>query len=68
MTTTPERAGAAQAAPAPSRVPWTTRVSTVLHLHPGLRLTGLLSAPMLWLVVAYLGSLAVMFAAAPPSP
>jgi putative spermidine/putrescine transport system permease protein len=36
----------------------------LLHQHPRLRLTGLLSAPMLWLVVAYLGSLGVMFAAA----
>ena len=35
-----------------------------LHRAPGLRLAGLLSAPMLWLVVAYLGSLAVMFATA----
>jgi len=34
--------------------------SAFLHAHPGLRLAGLLSAPMLWLVVAYLGSLAVM--------
>jgi len=35
-------------------------VSAYLHRHPRLRLAGLLSAPMLWLVVAYLGSLAVM--------
>lgn len=32
--------------------------------HPRLRLLGLLSAPMAWLVVAYLGSLAAMFATA----
>jgi putative spermidine/putrescine transport system permease protein len=49
---------------APRRLSWGARVSTVLHRHPGLRLAGLLSAPMLWLVVAYLGSLAVMLAAA----
>jgi putative spermidine/putrescine transport system permease protein len=41
-----------------------TRLSGLLHAHPGVRLAGLLTAPMLWLVVAYLGSLAVMFAAA----
>jgi putative spermidine/putrescine transport system permease protein len=35
-------------------------VSAYLHRHPGVRLAGLLSAPMAWLVVAYLGSLAVM--------
>ena len=40
------------------------RVSTVLHRHPSLRLGALLSAPMAWLVVAYLGSLAVMLLAA----
>jgi putative spermidine/putrescine transport system permease protein len=37
------------------------RVSGFLHRHPRLQLTGLLSAPMLWLVVAYLGALAAMF-------
>jgi putative spermidine/putrescine transport system permease protein len=40
------------------------RLSAALHRHPRLRLAGLLSAPMAWLLVAYLGSLAVMFAAA----
>jgi putative spermidine/putrescine transport system permease protein len=40
------------------------RLSSFLHRAPGVRLAALLSAPMLWLVVAYLGSLAVMFAAA----
>jgi putative spermidine/putrescine transport system permease protein len=39
-------------------------LSGYLHLHPRVRLLGLLSAPMVWLAVAYLGSLAVMFAAA----
>src|SRR6478609_5138533 len=40
------------------------RASGFLHRHAGLRLGGLLSAPLLWLVVVYLGSLAVLFAAA----
>jgi putative spermidine/putrescine transport system permease protein len=35
-----------------------------LHRHPRARLAALLSAPLLWLVVAYLGSLAVLFASA----
>ncbi|MGZ4629802.1 MAG: ABC transporter permease [Oryzihumus sp.] len=39
-------------------------VSRVLHQHPRLRLGGLLSLPGLWLVVAYLGSLAAMFVTA----
>jgi putative spermidine/putrescine transport system permease protein len=40
------------------------RLSSFLHRSPRVRLAGLLAAPMAWLVVAYLGSLAVMFAAA----
>ena len=36
----------------------------VLSRHPGLRLGALLSLPALWLVVAYLGSLAAMFVTA----
>src|SRR3954463_13752603 len=40
------------------------RLSAGLHRHGWVRLTGLLSLPMAWLVVAYLGSLAVMFVAA----
>jgi putative spermidine/putrescine transport system permease protein len=43
---------------------WPRRVSAVLHARPRLRLAGLLSVPAAWLLVAYLGSLAVMFAAA----
>ncbi len=39
-------------------------LSSYLHRSPRVRLAALLSAPVLWLVVAYLGSLAVMFAAA----
>ncbi|WP_433294767.1 ABC transporter permease [Actinoplanes sp. CA-030573] len=34
------------------------------HRHPRLRLAGLLSAPLLWLVVAYLGALAVLLISA----
>ncbi|MBO1329655.1 ABC transporter permease [Streptomyces sp. VRA16 Mangrove soil] len=37
------------------------KVSGVLHRSPRLRLTLLLAAPLTWLVVAYLGSLAVLF-------
>ena len=55
MSTT-EVAEPGVAAPPPSR-----RVSGFLHRHPRLQLAGLLSAPMLWLVVAYLGALAAMF-------
>jgi putative spermidine/putrescine transport system permease protein len=40
------------------------RLSSFLHRSPRVRLAALLSAPMAWLVVAYLGSLAVMLAAA----
>jgi putative spermidine/putrescine transport system permease protein len=40
------------------------RLSSFLHRSPRVRLAALLAAPMAWLVVAYLGSLAVMFAAA----
>src|SRR5690242_21526675 len=36
----------------------------LLHRHPRLRLAALLSAPLLWLVVAYLGALAVLLVSA----
>src|SRR5689334_12935100 len=36
----------------------------LLHRHPRLRLAALLSAPMLWLGVAYLGALAVLLVSA----
>ncbi len=39
-------------------------VSRFLYRRPRLRLAGLLAAPLLWLVVLYLGSLAIMFVAA----
>jgi putative spermidine/putrescine transport system permease protein len=40
------------------------RLAGLLHRKPYLRLAGLLSAPLLWLVVAYLGSLAALFLSA----
>jgi putative spermidine/putrescine transport system permease protein len=40
------------------------KVSTWLYRHPKSRLAILLSAPMAWLVIAYLGSLATMFVSA----
>ena len=40
------------------------RAGSFLHRHPRLRLAGLLSAPVLWLVVAYLGALAVLLISA----
>ncbi|MDX6257385.1 MAG: putative spermidine/putrescine transport system permease protein [Frankiales bacterium] len=43
---------------------YATRASSYLHRSPRVRLAGLLSVPMVWLLLAYLGSLAVMFAAA----
>jgi ABC-type spermidine/putrescine transport system permease subunit I len=36
------------------------RLASWLHRHGGVRLAALLAAPMAWLVVAYLGSLAVL--------
>lgn len=39
-------------------------ISRLLHRYPKLRLTGLLSVPLFWLVVIYLASLALLFAAA----
>jgi putative spermidine/putrescine transport system permease protein len=40
------------------------RLASLLHKHVKLRLALLLAAPMAWLVVAYLGSLAVLFLSA----
>jgi putative spermidine/putrescine transport system permease protein len=37
------------------------RVAAVLYRHPRVQLAGLLAAPVGWLVVAYLGSLALFF-------
>jgi len=43
---------------------WARRVSSHLHRRPRTRLTMLLSAPMLWLVLVYLAALAAMFVTA----
>ncbi|WP_127359804.1 ABC transporter permease [Actinacidiphila soli] len=40
------------------------RIAGMLHRRPRLRLSLLLSAPLLWLVLAYLGSLAALFLSA----
>jgi putative spermidine/putrescine transport system permease protein len=40
------------------------RLASVLHRRPGLRLALLLAAPLIWLVVAYLGALAVLLLSA----
>jgi putative spermidine/putrescine transport system permease protein len=40
------------------------RLAGLFHRRPFLRLAGLLSAPLLWLVVAYLGSLGALFVTA----
>jgi putative spermidine/putrescine transport system permease protein len=40
------------------------RVSAVLHRHPGLRLGLLITPPMLWLGLAYLGALGALFVTA----
>ena len=44
--------------PSPAR-----RLATFLYIHPRLQLSLLLAGPIGWLVVAYLGSLAVLFVA-----
>jgi putative spermidine/putrescine transport system permease protein len=48
--------------PAPARIPSSPlrRLSTALYRRPRIVLGGLLTAPALWLVVIYLGSLAVL--------
>src|SRR5215470_17959030 len=40
------------------------RLAGLLHRRPGLRLSALLAAPLLWLVVAYLGALAALLVSA----
>ena len=54
--TSPDETGRATPEGGPARHPF----SSWLSRHPGARLAGLLSAPMLWLVVAYLGALGVL--------
>ena len=41
-----------------------TRTAGALHRRPRLRLSLLLTAPLLWLAVLYLGSLSVLFVSA----
>ena len=49
----------------PTPVPsWPRRMSGVLYRHPRLRLSGLLAGPMLWLGLAYLGSLGILLLSA----
>jgi putative spermidine/putrescine transport system permease protein len=45
-------------------VPFTRPLAGALHRRPRLRLLLLLSAPLIWLAVAYLGSLAALFLSA----
>jgi putative spermidine/putrescine transport system permease protein len=59
--TSPSRPGAGHAV---RRRRGTRSAARVLAQHPRLRLGALLSLPALWLVVAYLGSLAAMFVTA----
>jgi len=49
---------------APPRESAGRRLSTLLYRHPRLRLGLLLTPPLSWLLLAYLGSLAVLFVAA----
>jgi putative spermidine/putrescine transport system permease protein len=55
---------ASSAAAAPGRRGPGRRLATFLYKRPRLQLGLLLSAPLGWLVVAYLGSLAILFVAA----
>ena len=64
MTTAPPAPPVPGSRAASRRDPGTVRLSSFLHRSPRVRLALLLSAPAAWLLVAYLGSLAVMFAAA----
>lgn len=50
--------------PLSSTAPAVRRLAGELHRRPRLRLTLLLTAPLLWLAVLYLGSLAVLFVSA----
>jgi putative spermidine/putrescine transport system permease protein len=61
MTSATQPAGGALAT---AGRPAVVRLSAALYARPRLRLAGLLSVPMAWLLVAYLGSLVVMFSAA----
>jgi len=43
---------------------WTTRLSAFFYRHRGLKLTGFLGGPLVWLFVVYLGSLGIMLVSA----
>jgi putative spermidine/putrescine transport system permease protein len=58
MATTTAPTPPSPAAPPP---PPPRRTAAFFYRHPRLRLSGLLSAPLFWLVVVYLGSLAALF-------
>jgi putative spermidine/putrescine transport system permease protein len=63
MTTTTEVEPAQQGMPATVRRR-KRAVASFLHRSPRVRLAGLLSAPFLWLGIAYLGALAALFVSA----
>lgn len=65
MSTLDQRPAAEAAAPPQSnRLSAADRLSRYLYLHPKVRLAGLLSLPMAWLGVLYIGSLLLLFATA----
>jgi putative spermidine/putrescine transport system permease protein len=61
MTTTTAAPPPAAPTPAPEPPRKPRALSTFFYRHPRLRLTGLLAAPLFWLVVVYLGSLGALF-------
>ena len=64
MTTTITEPSAASPSGPPRRPGWRRRAARLLHAHPKVRLGLLLLLPLAWLLIAYLGSLAVLFVAA----
>lgn len=60
----PPTPGDRPAVPAPPAGGAGRRLAALLWRRPGLRVAGLLSGPVGWLAIAYLGSLAVLFVAA----
>ncbi|MGJ6966452.1 ABC transporter permease [Streptosporangium sp. G11] len=63
-TTAPARPTPSGAPAAPPRRTARRRLAAFLHRHAGVRLSLLLSAPALWLGLAYLGALAALFVTA----
>ncbi|MHA7159550.1 ABC transporter permease [Glutamicibacter endophyticus] len=65
MTTLDQRPAPTAAPPDPTRSHTAgNRISRYLYLHPKVRLASLLSLPMAWLGVLYIGSLLLLFATA----